>query len=52
MRCPLPLGTLSAGVENLTNRQYISYYSQTTPSNDDYASGRGRSLSLSWSHRF
>lgn len=51
-RYVLPVGTLSAGIENLTDRQYISYYSQTTPSNDDYASGRGRSLSLGWSYKF
>lgn len=52
LRYTLPVGTLSAGVENLTNRQYITYYSQTTPSNDDYAAGRGRNLSLGWSYRF
>lgn len=51
-RYVLPVGTLSAGIENLGNRQYISYYSQTTPSNDDYASGRGRTLSLGWSYKF
>jgi len=51
-RYALPVGALSVGVENLTNRQYISYYSQTTPSNDDYGAGRGRTLSVGWSHRF
>ena len=48
----LPVGRLSVGVENLLGKQYISYYSQTTPSNDDYVAGRGRVLSLAWSHRF
>lgn len=51
-RYALPVGALSVGVENVTNRQYVSYYSQTTPSNADYASGRGRTLSVGWSHRF
>lgn len=48
----LPVGRLSIGIENLLGKQYISYYSQTTPSADDYVAGRGRVLSLAWSHRF
>lgn len=51
-RYALPVGTLSVGVENVTNRRYVSYFSQTTPSNADYAAGRGRTLSVGWSHRF
>ena len=51
-RYALPVGALSVGVENVTNRQYITYYSQTTPSNADYAAGRGRTLSVGWSYRF
>ncbi len=51
-RIGLPLGTLSVGIQNLLGEQYISYYSQTTPSNDDYVAGRGRVLSVAWSHRF
>lgn len=51
-RIGLPLGALSVGIENLLGEQYISYYSQTTPSNDDYVAGRGRVLSAAWSHRF
>lgn len=51
-RYTLPVGALSVGLENLTNRQYVTYYSQTTPSNDDYAAGRGRTLSVGWSHQF
>ncbi|HBD19296.1 MAG TPA: TonB-dependent receptor [Arenimonas sp.] len=51
-RFALPLGTLSVGLENLLGEQYVTYYSQTTPSNDDYVAGRGRVLSLAWSHRF
>jgi len=51
-RFALPVGALSVGIENLLGEQYISYYSQTAPSNDDYVAGRGRVLSLAWSHRF
>ena len=48
----LPVGQLAVGLENLLGEQYVSYYSQTTPSDDDYVAGRGRVLSLAWSHRF
>lgn len=48
----LPVGQLAVGLENLFGEQYVSYYSQTTPSNDDYVAGRGRVLSVAWSHRF
>lgn len=51
-RIALPRGSLSVGLENLLGTQYISYYSQTTPSNDDYVAGRGRVVSVAWSHRF
>lgn len=52
-RFKLPVGTLSVGVENVFNEQYISYYSQVTPPRDDtYTAGRGRVLTVGWSHRF
>ncbi|WP_277929260.1 TonB-dependent receptor [Lysobacter sp. M2-1] len=52
-RFRLPLGTLSIGIENLLGEQYIAYNSQTTPPRDDtYTAGRGRVLTLGWSHRF
>lgn len=51
-RIGLPVGELQLGVANLFDTRYISYYSQTTPSDDDYVAGRGRVLSASWSHRF
>ena len=52
-RFKLPVGTLSIGVENVFNEQYISYYSQVTPPrNDTYTAGRGRVLTVGWSHRF
>lgn len=45
-------GSWAVGIENLTNRQFVSYYSQTTPRNDTYTAGRGRVLTLNWSQRF
>jgi iron complex outermembrane recepter protein len=52
-RFGLPLGTLSVGIENLLGEQYISYNSQVTPPRDDtYTAGRGRVLTVGWSHRF
>lgn len=48
----LPVGALSLGIENLTDRQYISYHAQTLPSDDDYVAGRGRVLHASWAYRF
>lgn len=51
-RFKLPVGQLSLGVENLFDEQYVTYYSQSTPRNDTYVSGRGRVFSANWSHRF
>ncbi|HEY4582091.1 MAG TPA: TonB-dependent receptor [Lysobacter sp.] len=51
-RVALPVGALNVGVENLFDRRYVTYYSQTTPADDSYNAGRGRVLNLSWSHRF
>ncbi|MBB6364997.1 iron complex outermembrane receptor protein [Xanthomonas sacchari] len=48
----LSRGQLSVGVENLLDRQYVSYYAQTTPRNDTYTAGRGRVLTLGWNVRF
>ncbi|HEX2082767.1 MAG TPA: TonB-dependent receptor, partial [Xanthomonadaceae bacterium] len=52
-RYRLPVGTLNVGIENLFGEQYTTYYSQTTPPRDDtYTAGRGRVLTVGWSHRF
>lgn len=50
----MPWGALNVGVENLLGEQYITYYSQTLtpPRNDTYTAGRGRVLTVGWSHRF
>ena len=48
----LATGTLNLGIENLFDRKYITYFSQTTPADDDYNAGRGRALTASWTLRF
>lgn len=45
----LPVGQLSFGVENLTDEQYITYYSQTArPGDDQYFAGRGRTFTIGY----
>lgn len=48
--------TVSVGIENLLDRDYISYYSQTltgsTATNANYYAGRGRSLSVRYRWSF
>lgn len=52
-RVGLPTGTLNIGIENLFGEQYMTYYSQVRPPRDDgYVAGRGRVLTVGWSHRF
>ena len=46
------IGRFSMGVENLTNKQYMTYYAQSTPANGRYFAGIGRTLSLNWQHSF
>ena len=45
-------GTLSFGVENLFNKQYILFTSQASTANDDWMAGRGRTYSLTHTIRF
>jgi iron complex outermembrane recepter protein len=50
-------GTLGLGIENLLDRQYIGYFSQTVAlslkdPDASYFAGRGRTLTLSWSQTF
>lgn len=45
-------GMLSLSAQNLTNEDYFTYYSQTTPSNGRFFKGIGRSVSLSYSMQF
>ena len=54
LRWASPWGDLGAGIENLLNKQYITYYSQAhyAGTNDDYYAGRGRTLTLSWRRSF
>lgn len=47
-------GKLTLGVQNLLDKKYISYFSQTYSfrSNNDYVSGRGRAFTLRWQGSF
>ena len=47
-------GDFGVGIENLLDRQYVGYYSQSNPAgtNDDYFAGRGRTLTVSWRRSF
>ncbi|MCM5704497.1 TonB-dependent receptor [Larsenimonas salina] len=45
----LPVGTLSVGISNLFDKQYITYYSQSALVNDSrYFAGRGRTLTVGY----
>lgn len=46
VRLRLPRGELLAGISNLLDRQYLTYYSQTNPSPGRTFAGRGRTLNL------
>lgn len=46
------VGALALGVENLTNKQFVTYYSQTTANDRRYFAGRGRVISLNWTQSF
>jgi iron complex outermembrane receptor protein len=46
------LGDWTLGVQNLTNRQYINYVSQTVGDDNSYFAGRGRVVSLTWQQTF
>jgi len=53
VRYRLPVGAVSLGVQNLFNKQYISYNSDTTsPAKDKFYAGRGRTATLGWETRF
>lgn len=45
-------GVWTLGIENLLDKQYITYYAQTTPANSTYFAGLGRMLQLSWQYGF
>ncbi|MDQ3288483.1 MAG: TonB-dependent receptor [Pseudomonadota bacterium] len=48
------VGRFGLGIENLLNRQYVGYFSQSNPGgdNDDFFAGRGRTYTLSWQYQF
>ena len=45
-------GRWTLGIENLGDKQYFTYYAQSTPAAARYFAGIGRTLNLSWSHAF
>lgn len=45
-------GRWTLGIENLSDKQYFTYYAQSTPAAARYFAGIGRTLNLSWSHAF
>lgn len=51
----LPVGRITAGIENLFNRDYVTYYSQSADSttrDDRYFKGRGRTLTVGYQVSF
>jgi iron complex outermembrane receptor protein len=53
VRYSLPVGAVSLGVQNLFDKQYLTYYSDTSlPAVDKIYAGRGRTVTLGWETRF
>ncbi len=53
VRYALPVGAVSLGIQNLFDKQYLTYYSDTTlPAKDKIYAGRGRTVTLGWEARF
>nr|WP_295108999.1 TonB-dependent receptor [uncultured Caulobacter sp.] len=53
VRYALPVGAVSLGVQNLFDKQYMTYYSDTSlPTKDKFYAGRGRTVTLGWEARF
>jgi iron complex outermembrane receptor protein len=53
VRYALPVGAVSLGVQNLFDKQYLTYYSDTVlPTKDKIYAGRGRTVTLGWEARF
>lgn len=49
----LPVGRLSLGIENLTDKDYFTYYSQAARASDEYYfKGRGRTVTLGYAVDF
>jgi iron complex outermembrane receptor protein len=53
VRYALPVGAVSLGVQNLFDKQYLTYYSDTVlPTKDKIYAGRGRTATIGWEARF
>jgi iron complex outermembrane receptor protein len=46
------LGTVTLGIANLTNRQYVTYFTQVEGLDDRYFAGRGRTFQVSFRGQF
>jgi iron complex outermembrane receptor protein len=46
------LGLFALGIENLTDKQFITYFSQTTANARRFFAGRGRVFTLTYTHSF
>lgn len=46
------VGTVTLGVANLTNRQYVTYFTQVEGLDDRYFAGRGRTFQISFRGQF
>ncbi|MEL4252088.1 TonB-dependent receptor [Shewanella xiamenensis] len=49
---PLYTGSLTLGVQNLFNKDYFNYYSQTMGTNDRYFKGMGRTATIGYTVAF
>lgn len=45
-------GVVSLGIENLTDKQFVTYFSQTNPNDGRFFAGRGRTMTLTWTQSF
>ena len=45
-------GDFTLGLNNMLDKQFITYYSQTNPSNGRYFAGQGRVVALNWRTAF
>jgi iron complex outermembrane receptor protein len=48
------IGQVTLGIQNLLDEEYLTYYAQTVTfvTDNDYVSGRGRTIALSWKQDF
>ncbi|MGE0667369.1 MAG: TonB-dependent receptor [Sphingomonadales bacterium] len=54
LRYQTDFGGVSLSIQNLLDKQYITYYSDTTRATDNtlFFAGRGRTITIGWDYRF